>query len=91
MATTTRKSAAAAEVLGEQVPFTYKGAQYLVLPTSEWTLDTIEAFETGRMTAFLREILGEAQYATYKATKPKVAEIQDFMAEIQKALGISGN
>lgn len=81
----------AAEVLGDRIPFSYGGVDYFVLPSLEWSYDALEAFENGRLAAFLREILGEEQHAAFKATKPKVADVNDFIVGMQKALGFAGN
>lgn len=81
----------AAEALGDKVPFAHGGVDYLLDPAAEWTIDALEAYEAGRVTTFLRSILGEEQYAAYRATSPKVGQINEFMTGIQKALGIQGN
>jgi len=87
----TTKSPTAAEALGEKLPFTYNGEEYLVDPTSEWTYDVLEAYEDGRLVGFLRGVLGDEQHERFKATKPRVREINDFVTELQSALGIAGN
>ena len=90
---TARKPAnpTAAEALGDRIPYTYGGESYLVLPSIEWSYDALEAFESGKLATFLREILGEEQHARFKATKPKVGDVNDFILGLQSALGISGN
>lgn len=88
---TTRKSPAAAEALAEKIPFTSRGVDFELDPSSEWDFEAIEAFENGRIATFLRLILGEKQYAAFKATKPKVGDVDAFVMELQKALGIAGN
>lgn len=89
---TARKTTpAAAEALGALVPFTFGDVDYLIPPTSEWTYDALEAFEDGKITAFLRAILGDAQHVKFKATKPRIADVTEFVDAMQKALGISGN
>ncbi|AYN58495.1 tail assembly chaperone [Arthrobacter phage Liebe] len=87
---TTKKTPAAAEALAEKIPFTFDGVDYEIDPTSEWPYEVLEAYESGRITVFLALILGDAQIAKYKATKPKVAEVDKFVLAIQKALGIAG-
>lgn len=85
------KSAAAAEALGEKIPFTARGVDLLLDPSSEWDFEAIEAFEAGKIATFLRLILGDKQYAAFKATKPKVGDVDAFVMDLQKALGIAGN
>lgn len=81
----------AAEALGEKIPFTHNGVDYLLEPSTEWDVDALEAFEAGKIMTFLRMILGEEQYAKFKATKPKAGAVNGFLGGIQKALGIAGN
>ena len=87
----TPSAAARAEALGEKIAVTFEGAEYAILPTSEWDYEVLEAFEEGRIVAFLRALLGDEQHSRFRATKPKIAAVTLFMEEIQKALGISGN
>jgi hypothetical protein len=87
----TRKSPTAAEALGEKVPFTFDGVEYVVDPTSEWEYEVLEAFEEGKISAFLKALLGTEQHDKFKAGKPRVADLNRFVEAIQKALGISGN
>lgn len=88
---TARKSAAAAEALNEAVPFRARGIDFELAPSAEWDFEAIEAFEEGKIATFLRLILGAEQYAAFKATKPKVGDVDEFVTELQKALGIAGN
>ena len=90
-AANSRKTATAAEALGEKIPLSFAGVDFLLDPSTEWSYDALEAYEDGRITAFLRSILGDEQHAAYKATKPKAAGVGDFVRAIQSALGIAGN
>lgn len=89
--TSTTKSPTAAEALGESTPMTFRGVDYDVLPTSEWPFEALEAFEDGKVATFLRLVLGEDQIAAFRETKPTVAVFQEFVVELQAALGIAGN
>lgn len=84
-------NAVEAEAVDALVTFDFEGGTYRALPSSEWTWDALEAYETGRITAFVGAILDPASLAAFKATKPKVATVTDFVLAIQKALGIQGN
>lgn len=89
---TARKSnATAAEALGEKVPFSHNGVDYLVPTSADWPYAALEAFETGKIATFLRLILGDAQHAAFVATGPKVSDVNGFVESMQKALGIAGN
>ena len=81
----------AAEALGQKIPVSFGGVDYLIDPASEWSYETLEAFEEGRISGFLKSILGEEQHNAFKATKPKIADVNGFVEALQKALGISGN
>lgn len=82
---------AAAEALGEAVPFTFRGVEYRVPPTTEWDYEALEVFESGKVATFLRMVLGEAEHNRFKATKPKVSDVNEFVAALKGALGIQGN
>lgn len=88
---TARKSPTAAEALGDKIPFSARGVDFALTPSSEWDFEALEAYEEGKIALFLRLILGDAQYAAFKATKPKVADVNEFVEALQKALGIEGN
>jgi hypothetical protein len=81
----------AAEALDERVPFTFGGVDYLLPATSAWPFEALEAFEDGKVATFLRHVLGDEQMATFRATKPTVADFQELVVALQKGLGISGN
>lgn len=88
---TARKTPAAHEALGEKIPFTWNGVDFLLTPTADWDYEVLEHFEEGRLIAFLKAVLGAEQHAAFKATKPKVRDLEDFVEQIQVALGIQGN
>lgn len=85
------KPAAAHEALGESIPVDFRGVSLLILPSSEWPFEALEAFEEGKVATFLRLILGKDQYAEVRKVTPKVGDARDLVEAIQDALGISGN
>lgn len=87
----TSKNPTAAEALAERVPFVWRDTDFAVLSTAEWSYEALEQYEDGRITHFLKEVLGADEHARFKAMKPKAADVQDFVGAIQKALGIQGN
>ncbi|QGZ17312.1 tail assembly chaperone [Arthrobacter phage Warda] len=89
--TARKTSPAAAEALGESIPFTFDGKDFVVAPSSEWSFDALEAYEEGRVLAFLREILDEESFKTLRAMKPKASHLGEFVVALQKAAGIAGN
>lgn len=88
---TSKKTPAAAEALGENIAFNFEGKDFLVAPSSEWSFDAIEAYEEGRILAFLREILDAASFKQIRAMKPKASVLGEFVVALQKACGIAGN
>lgn len=90
MATAKKPNPTAAEALAEPVEFTYGGINYVVPSTSEWPYAALEAFEDGKLSGFIREILGVDQHEAFKATRPKVSDLSDMISAMQGALGIQG-
>lgn len=88
---TARKTPAAAEALGEKIAYHFNGKDYFLDPSSEWSFDALEAFEEGRIFAFLKMVLGAEQYAELKKSKPNAGDLNVFIEGMQKALGIAGN
>lgn len=86
-----RKSPTAAEALNEPIEFEWRGTKYTVPATNQWPYEALEAFEEGKLSGFLRALLGEEQHDAFKATKPLVSDMTDFIEQMQKALGIAGN
>lgn len=90
-ARTATPNPSAAEALSLNIPFSYGGVDYLVAPTTEWEYSVLEAYEEGRIAGFLKGVLGAEQHDKFKATRPKVTAVRDFVVALQKALGIAGN
>ncbi|WNT44333.1 tail assembly chaperone [Microbacterium phage Mabodamaca] len=91
MATRKTTNPIAAEALAADIAFTFEGHEYTVPPSSEWSIDALEAYENGRILAMLRDVLDEDVFAAFRSRHKKVAELNAFMEAIQKAQGISGN
>jgi len=89
--TTTRKTATAAEALGDRIPFSFGGVDYLLIPSSEWDYEVLIAFDEGKVSRIIEGLLGAEQHAAFRATKPKLDDVTAFILGAQKALGISGN
>jgi len=87
----TTKKPTAAEALGEELTLEHNGVTYTLPPSDEWDYEVLEAFEEGRISGFLKSLLGTKQHDAFKATKPKVADVNAFVEAIQKAYGILGN
>lgn len=83
--------AAAHEALGNKIPFTHNGEDFLVLSTLDWPFEAIEYFEEGKVAKFLRLVLGDEDYARMKKSNPTVRDVNEFSTALQKVLGIQGN
>lgn len=81
----------AAEALGESVPVEFQGVTYQVPPTSEWEYAWLVDLEAGRVIKFLTAVLGKDQHDAFVATKPKAPALGEFIATIQRDLGVQGN
>lgn len=84
------KPPAKVDAIGETIDFDFDGDTYTVPPASAWDLDAIEAFEADKMTTCVRLILGQAQYAKFKAKPRNVADLRNMFAALQTAVG-TGN
>ena len=73
------------------VTFEHKGITYAIETADRWSLETLEAFEDGKVIKAAREILGEVAWTRYKATKPRGAEFGELLTAISEAVGIQGN
>lgn len=91
MAATRKTSPAAAEALGDRIPVTFQGVDYLVTTSADWPYEALEAYEDGKIATFLRHVLGDEQHNAFKATRPKVSTVNEFVDALTKALGVSGN
>lgn len=84
-------TAAQNEATDKPITVTWKGKTYRIVPSAEWTIETLEAMEDGKMTQMLRGMLAGDGYARLRETRPLIADLNDLFEKIQKALGISGN
>lgn len=81
----------AAEALDQDVEVVFHGVTFSIPPTTRWPFEAIEAYEDGKVAKFLTTLLGDAQAAAWRALKPTVADLGEFVTTIQGALGIRGN
>jgi hypothetical protein len=91
MATARKTNPSAAEALGDRIPVSFGGVDYLVTTSADWPYEALEAYEDGKIATFLRHVLGDEQHAAFKATRPRVATVNEFVDALTKALGVSGN
>jgi hypothetical protein len=60
---------------------------YVPADPDEWTLDAIEAFESGKQLEFARALLTPADFAKMRAVTPKVRDFKEFMDLLAQRLG----
>ena len=70
--------------------FTFEGAKYTIPEADEWSLDALEAYEDGKVATLIREILGAAQWATFKSKPRTVADLTALFEAAQVAMS-AGN
>lgn len=78
------------DATGKPHVFEFNGDSYEVPPAEEWDLDVLEAIDENRLTAALRALLGDEQYATFRAKNKKVKDLGKFFEAAGKKVG-AGN
>lgn len=82
------KAAAIAEATGEGIAVEYDGTVYTVPAPIDWDIDVLDELDAGRFTKALRLVLGDEQYAAFKAAKPrKLADAVNLFQAISEACG----
>jgi hypothetical protein len=93
MATAARNSVATAkaEATESEIVFTYEDRKYTVAKAAEWDVAVLEEYEAGRVAAFLRTLLGPAQWKAFTAKPRKVKDLTAMFAAIESATVGPGN
>ncbi|WP_030737207.1 hypothetical protein [Streptomyces sp. NRRL S-31] len=78
------------DALGTSTVIEYNGDTYSVPPAEDWDLDVLEAIDDQRMTHALKALLGDDQYATFRKSNRKVADLGKFFEVAGRAVG-AGN
>ncbi|MFF1812388.1 hypothetical protein ACFVXW_25305 [Streptomyces sp. NPDC058251] len=78
------------DATGTPTPVEFNGDTFLVPPADDWDIDVLEAIDDQRMTHALKALLGDDQYATFRKTNRKVADLGKFFEVAGKAVG-AGN
>lgn len=84
--TVTKKS----DALGKVHVVEFNGETYAVPPADDWDINVLEAIDESRMTVALRSLLGEEQYAKFRAGNKKVKDLGSFFEAAGKTVG-AGN
>lgn len=67
-----------ADALSETTAVEFNGTTYQVPAADDWDIDVLEAIDDQRMTHALRSLLGDEQYATFRAANRKVKAFGEF-------------
>ena len=78
------------DTTGERITFQFNGDAYKIPPSDEWDIDVLEAIDDQRLTHALRALLGDDQYATFRAKNKTVKSLGDFMKRAGEKVG-AGN
>lgn len=76
--------AARAEARGEPFVIGFCGQEYQIPPARDWPIEATDALSSGALSAALRLLLGEDQYATFMVNKPTVGDVEDLMKAVAK-------
>lgn len=79
-----------ADATAEPVSFVFDGDTYTVPPAAEWDLDVLEAVEGQQFTVAAKRLLGDKQYATFRKTHAKVADLNGLFDALGEAT-LAGN
>lgn len=79
--------AAEAEATGSPLLFEWGGEQFEIQPRDAWSLETIEAAESGRYASAVRGLVGERQWARLK--RQKGVNPVDLFVALTAALGFA--
>lgn len=81
------KAALKAEALETEISFEYRDHTFTI--DRNLSVDALEALEDGKIIRALREILGQDQFAAFKADKPRSEDLTELMEAATTALGTS--
>lgn len=77
-----------AEATGEPITFEFEDESYTIPAANEWDLDVLEAFEAGQIVKTTKTLLGDEQYAKFKAPGRTVGDLGRFFEALQGAAGV---
>lgn len=78
------------DATGQPHTVTFDDETYLVPPADDWDIDVLEGIDDGKMTHALKALLGAEQYAKFRASHKKVADLGRFFEVAGKQVG-AGN
>jgi hypothetical protein len=90
---TARQRAEATKTKPKETPgvtVSWRGTTYTLPTADDFPLDALEAEENGKTLTALRLILGDEQYATWRADARTAGDAEEFSTHIMRELG-AGN
>lgn len=80
----TRKLKAEAKL--EDLSFDFEDDEYTAPHPKYWPLDAIEAQEDGKITAFLKSVLGDEQYKKFKRKPRTLTDLENMLAALMDSV-----
>lgn len=74
------------EAKGQGASFSFKGIEYVIPPSDEWTIDVAEALEAEKFLAAAAALLGPAQWARFKQGN-RLGDAEAFFNALGEVLG----
>lgn len=69
--------------------FDYDGETYVAPALKLWPVEVLEAQEAGRNATAVKELVGDKQYAKFKAKPRTVTDLGDFLTAMIESTGVS--
>lgn len=82
------KKTVEAEVNNTETTFEYKNGSFTVPPARKWPLEAIEAQEEGKITGFLKGLLGADQYAALRKEARTLEDLDEFVGVLFASLDV---
>jgi hypothetical protein len=83
-----KAKAAASESMGAPFAFTYKGTDYQVPPSREWSMAALERLASGDLAGALTELLGEETYGQLRDKGLTLGELEALFEQVAAASGM---
>ncbi|MEV1157734.1 hypothetical protein AB0J27_20280 [Micromonospora chokoriensis] len=80
-----------ADTTGDSLTFEHDGESYTITPPTTWDVDVFDALEDERVIAGVKLILGAEQWRKFKSKPRTLTAFYAMLADIEKAVGTSGN
>ena len=79
---------AKAEAFSEPITFEYADVEYEIPASDDWSIDALEALDTGKAISAVRELLGTVQWRTFRSKHSTARELGELSEALAKAAGL---